>query len=225
MAKKITLPLFLLDKDKANVMWHDLKRFAVITRGFLENIDAEVYGKIPNAVRLSIAELQAVAVEELLYIENVMVLTKIDLGQTAFPRESVSIRTIADTAREFLEPLTKERGMKLQISLFPEKTIHTNQRYATLALENMLCAASALPQALSWKLSGVIHGKKSEIMLEGSKALTGDISQLLQKNISRKYLFVPSKNPFFQQALYLLVAQELARALGGKFQIINQKKV
>ena len=216
MLKKMP-PFFLLQPAKADLMWHDLKRFAVITRGYAENMKDGIYGPVPSSFRDPLKELWSMAAYELLYIENVMVLTKLDLRQTGFSKEAVPVKNIVDHGKTFIEPILAQKKIRLAIN-HQDGTIETNARYIVLILENLLFVAANLPKVSRCALR--INAKKRELLLECNPQKKIAIPKGL---FSRTNLFTPAEHPLVRHSLFLVTAKMLAARLGASLVITSGK--
>lgn len=141
-------------------------------RGFAENLETGVYGKLPNDAHSPIASMQEISVRSLLMIENLMVWSKHELKSFAIKKETVPFKETKQEIQSFLK-----RNLSLKTT---PSELYMDRRYGRLLLENLIFAAFAFEESptFTWSDSTLTVALTSPLSLE-----TEDLSTtLFQEN-------------------------------------------
>ena len=101
-------------------MSHELRTPLNAILGFNEMILAEIYGAVPEDMKVPLADIQSSGKHLLRLINNVLDLAKIEAGRMELALADYSVHDTVESVRSTLRPLAAEKGLEF-LAIVPEE--------------------------------------------------------------------------------------------------------
>jgi len=101
-------------------MSHELRTPLNAILGYTELLQDNIYGEIPEKARETMARIERGGRHLLALINDVLDLSKIEAGQLTLSLTDYSLREVVHTVVTAMEPLAKEKGLALAVTLDPD---------------------------------------------------------------------------------------------------------
>lgn len=198
--------------EKSQILWHDIKKFSSAANIYFENIEGEIYGKMPLKLKRAIRELKVGNIKNMILIENVSIAKKIYLKSLKINKRELPLNIISNNAIAFIRPLAQTKHLKIK-SIKTESKINIDTRYSSTILQNifMLAINFAKDKAL---IETFFEENHIQIVFETTETLKGINKQLLTKNI-----FSPKSKFDSLPSLVYYTLKQLAEKNGFKFKV------
>lgn len=199
--------------DRTRVLWHDLKTFPSATHVYLDSILNGTYGEVPPAIASIMHSLKVAAIKNILTIENISILHKIENDSLEIKPTTAPLNEQASSALNFILPLATNDKKTISLTISPEALMHSDTRYGSTILQNMLVLAlhfSSPGAALN------LTSTQDGVMITGQTQAT---TQTISDQTSAKHIYSPEQTAETLPALFFYTTEQLANTLGFTFKI------
>ena len=183
-----------------------------------------MYGDVPGPLRASHKRIQAAADHLLGLVNDVLDLSKIEVGRMECEVEPVDLDSILDGVATVVEPAAEAKGLRVDVVVARDlPKIQTDPRHLRQILLNLAANAIKFTERGSVTVVARRGGPGVEISVEdtGIGIAGGDIDRIFEEFEQVR----PSGRGDSMQrgtGLGLAIARKLARLLGGELTVISQ---
>ena len=203
--------------ERTRVLWHDLKTFPSAIHVYLDSILNGTYGKVPTQLTPIMQNLKAAAIKNILTIENISILHKIENDSLVTKSNKLLLDELASSALNFLLPLTLEDKKSVSLKINKGAALISDTRYSSTILQNMLVLALhfSAPGA-----SITLTSEQGGIVIRSQTKAT---NQTILDQTLAKHIYNPEQTAETLPALIFYTTDYLANKLGFIFKILVEK--
>ena len=183
-----------------------------------------MYGDLPQPLRASHQRVQAAADHLLSLVNDVLDLSKIEVGRMDLELESVDLDSVLDSVATVLEPAAEAKGLRVDVVVARDlPKVETDPRHLRQILLNLVANAIKFTERGSVTVVAKRDRDKVAISVEdtGIGIAESDLSRIFEEFEQVR----PSGRGDSMQrgtGLGLAIARKLARLLGGDVSVISQ---
>lgn len=163
---------------------HELRTPLNAILGYTELIIDNVYGELPEKVRETLLRVERNGRHLLGLINDVLDLSKIEAGLLKLSQESYSLNEVVQSALAVVEPLAKEKSLRLIVEVPPDLPRAVgDERRTTQILLNLLANAAKFTDAGEVKLNVTVEGScfKVSVSDTGPGIAEGDQTKIFEE--------------------------------------------
>jgi signal transduction histidine kinase len=198
---------------------HELRTPLTLILAPTASLLEETPGKLTSDQRVLIEEVRRNAARQLLLINDLLLLTRLDSGQVRPSTSSVELTQLVRSTAESMRPHAESLGLTVEIDLPEQANWHGDPRHIDRMLLNLLSNACKFSES-GKKVEVRLEVKEQELILsvrdEGIGIAEKDVGRLFERFVQ---IDSGANRRFEGTGIGLAITKELAEIYGGRVEV------